>query len=42
MVNDKLPPQMKTELRNMLKEPKYVECFMIKTPLKPLRQNHKT
>ena len=42
MVSDKLPPQMKTELRNMLKEPKYVECFMIKTPLKPLRQNHKT
>jgi len=26
----------------MLKEPKYLECFMIKTPLKPLRQNHKT
>ena len=34
--------QTQKELRNMLKEPQYLECFMIKTPLKPLRQNHKT
>ena len=33
---------MQSELRAMLKEPYYLECFMIKTPLKPLRQNHKT
>lgn len=26
----------------MLKEPSYVECFMVKTPLVPLRQNHQT
>lgn len=36
------PVSLQNELKNMLKEPKYVECFMIKTPLKPLRQNHKT
>jgi len=28
---------MQNELKMMLKEPRYVECFMIKTPLKPLR-----
>jgi len=26
----------------MLIEPKYIECFMVKTPLVPLRHNHKT
>jgi len=33
---------MQDELRAMLKEPRYIECFMVKTPLVPLRQNHKT
>lgn len=37
-----MPEAMKQELERMLKEPSYVECFMVKTPLKPLRQNHKT
>jgi hypothetical protein len=26
----------------MLKQPKYVECCMMKTPMVRLRQNHKT
>jgi len=26
----------------MLKVPKYIECFMIKTPMVPLKPNHKT
>lgn len=26
----------------MLQEPKYLECFMPKTPLVPLKKNHKT
>ncbi len=42
MINEKCPVSMQHELKMMLKEPRYVECFMIKTPLKPLRQNHKT
>jgi hypothetical protein len=42
MISEKCPVSMQHELKLMLKEPRYVECFMIKTPLKPLRQNHKT
>ena len=38
----KIPQNLRNELFNMLKEPKYLECFMVKMPLKPLRQNHKT
>jgi len=26
----------------MLKEPKYIECFMVKTPMVKLTKNHKT
>jgi hypothetical protein len=26
----------------MLIEPRYIECFMVKTPLVPLKHNHKT
>jgi hypothetical protein len=33
---------MGDELKNMLKQPNYVECCMVRTPLVPLRQNHKT
>jgi hypothetical protein len=28
--------------QQMLKVPRYIECFMIKTPLVPLQKNHKT
>jgi hypothetical protein len=28
---------MGDELKNMLKQPKYVECCMVRTPLVPLR-----
>jgi len=33
---------MQVELEGMLREPSYMECFMIKTPLAPLKKNHKT
>ena len=33
---------MKHDLISMLKEPKYIECFMVKTPMVKLRKNHKT
>jgi len=26
----------------MLTEPSYIECFMVRTPLVPLKKNHKT
>lgn len=37
-----MPSGMKADLQNMLKEPKYIECFMVKTPMVKLRKNHKT
>ena len=33
---------MQKELRGMLQEPIYLECFMRRVPLKPIRQNHQT
>lgn len=30
------------DLKNMLQHPAYLECFMVKTPLVPLKPNHKT
>mmetsp|Transcript_18520 Transcript_18520/g.17615 ORF Transcript_18520/g.17615 Transcript_18520/m.17615 type:complete len:110 (+) Transcript_18520:1177-1506(+) len=42
MVQDHLQDSMKEELESILKEPTYCECFMIKTPLIPLKPNHKT
>mgnify|MGYP006950260717 CR=1 FL=1 len=42
MIKDNLPDSMKNDLRSMLKNPHYIECFMVKTPMVPLRQNHKT
>lgn len=42
MISDDLPDQMIKELQQMLKVPKYIECFMIKTPMVPLKPNHKT
>jgi hypothetical protein len=42
MIKEDLPQGMKADLLNMLKEPKYIECFMVKTPMVKLRKNHKT
>jgi hypothetical protein len=42
MIPDKLSDTMKNELRQMLLKPKYIECFMVKTPLVPLKKNHQT
>lgn len=42
MVKEDLPDSMRQDLVNMLKEPKYIECFMVKTPMVKLRRNHKT
>lgn len=42
MVKEDLPDSMRQDLINMLKEPKYIECFMVKTPMVKLRRNHKT
>lgn len=42
MIKEDLPQSMKMDLQNMLKEPKYIECFMVKTPMVKLRRNHKT
>ena len=33
---------LKNELSGMLHEPVYLECFMRRVPLKPIRPNHKT
>jgi len=42
MIRDDFPSSMKHDLITMLKEPKYIECFMVKTPMVKLRKNHKT
>lgn len=42
LVRESLPENMKAELIQMLEEPKYIECFMVKTPMVKLRRNHKT
>lgn len=42
MIKDTMDPQLQTELRSMLQEPVYLECFMRRVPLKPIKQNHKT
>ena len=42
MIRDNVPEGMANELKQMLVEPRYLECFMVRTPLVPLRQNHKT
>ena len=42
MIKDDLDQQLKAELENMLKKPVYIECFLPKLPLVPLRQNHKS
>ena len=42
MIRDNLPDNMRNELVNMLKEPHYIECCMMKTPMVKLERNHKT
>ena len=42
MVSEELPDHIINELKQMLKVPRYIECFMIKTPMVPLKPNHKT
>lgn len=42
MIKEKMDPGLKNELRSMLQEPVYLECFMRRVPLKPIHQNHKT
>lgn len=42
LINDKLPDRMKQDLTQMLVEPKFVECCMMKTPMVKLQRNHKT
>ena len=42
MVKDTLEQPLQNELKGMLEEPVYLECFMRRVPLKPIHQNHKT
>lgn len=42
LISPNIPEAMQNELKSMLKIPRYIECFMVKTPLVPLRKNHKT
>lgn len=42
MIKDNVQNSMKQELNQMLTEPSYIECFMVRTPLVPLKKNHKT
>lgn len=42
IIGEEVTDNMRNELIQMLEVPRYLECFMVKTPLVPLRQNHKT
>lgn len=42
MIKDSLEEHMQEELVIMLKEPVYLECFMRRVPLKPIRPNLRT
>ena len=42
MIKETLEDNLTAELMVMLEEPVYLECFMRRVPLKPIRQNHKT
>ena len=42
MIKETLEDNLRAELMVMLEEPVYLECFMRRVPLKPIRQNHKT
>lgn len=42
LISSDLSEKLQKELHEILKEPWYLECFMVKTPLVPLRRNVKT
>eukprot|EP00351_Strombidinopsis_sp_SopsisLIS2011_P000725 CAMPEP_0116873286 /NCGR_PEP_ID=MMETSP0463-20121206/4317_1 /TAXON_ID=181622 /ORGANISM="Strombidinopsis sp, Strain SopsisLIS2011" /LENGTH=96 /DNA_ID=CAMNT_0004514917 /DNA_START=1034 /DNA_END=1324 /DNA_ORIENTATION=- len=42
MVGENWPEYLREDLFSMLKHPSYLECMMVKTPLIPLKPNHKT
>jgi hypothetical protein len=42
MIPDACEDGHKTELTQMLQEPKYLECMMVKQPLVPLNKNHRS
>jgi len=42
MIKETMEENLREELRSMLQEPVYLECFMRRVPLKPIRPNHKT
>lgn len=41
-ISDNLPDTLRRDLKNMLAKPRFIECLMVKTPLVPLKPNHKT
>lgn len=42
LVRPDFPPHIKDQLTEILKEPVYLECFLVKVPLVPIRKSHKT
>jgi hypothetical protein len=42
MIPDACEDNHRQELITMLKDPKYMECMMVKQPLVPLQKNHRT
>mmetsp|Transcript_43314 Transcript_43314/g.41721 ORF Transcript_43314/g.41721 Transcript_43314/m.41721 type:complete len:142 (+) Transcript_43314:976-1401(+) len=40
--NCNLPDSLKADLKQILDDPAYCECIMLKTPLIPLKPNHNT
>jgi hypothetical protein len=42
MIGPTVPESTRLDLESMLAPPSYWECLMIKTPLIPLKPNHKT
>ena len=42
MVKDTMEPTLRNELLGILREPVYLECFMRRVPLMPIKPNHRT
>ena len=42
MIRDTLEPNLRNELIGILREPVYLECFMRRVPLMPIKPNHRT
>lgn len=42
VIGTSVPESTRLEMETMLARPSYWECLMIKTPLVPLKPNHKT